>query len=829
VFRNYFAAAFANLARNWLYASITIFGLAAGFAAAILIGLFVRDEYSYERFVPGYQDVYRLRTDVALPGQKLMELDYTVGTVARNLALDFPEVKYVARLEPLPQALGVGQLRSIDTVVWADPDFFQIMAFPALAGDPVAALHAPDGLVLTRSMARKYFGEDAPIGKTLLVGQGMDINLTGDEAGLLASTHPMRVLAVLKDPPSETHLNGQIFGSGLASWSLLALDDRHPSPFNQNALTYFRLKRGASPDRIRAALPDFIKRHYPGPNGSATVFRPGIEPLQGIHFSAKNWGDPLRQPGDRAVDAGIAAVGALIVLIAAINFVTLMTARATRRAVEVGVRKVVGARRSDLIVQFMGEALVYVLVAMVIAVALAEMLLPRINAFLGRTITFDYLHQPVLLAAVLAAALLTALGAGMYPAVVLSGFRPAQALKGGVGRSGGSAGVRQILVVLQFAILIGLIVITATIYRQTTFALDRALRLNADQVVRITSTCDPAFKHELAGLPGVKAVACASNVVEGAGLTKTMVQLPDHTLISPVLASIDVGYLEMHGLKPLAGRFFAPDHGEDVVLERAGSGPDDQPSLVLNESAVRQMRFKSPQDAIGRSITWARWSATSSASTFPPLHTSKIVGVVRDFSLTTIRTPIESTLYFVDPKAARYIVVQLDGRRLPETLPAIDRLWQSTGHTRPITRMFESQAVQDLYKDVMTQGVAIAVCAGLAILIACLGLFALAAFTTERRIKEIGVRKAMGASTFDVVRLLVWQFTQPVLWANLIAWPLAWWAMRRWLDGFAYRVDLPAWLFLASSAAAVAIAWLTVSIHSWLTARARPVLALRYE
>ena len=826
--RNYLAAAFANLARNWLYAGITIFGLAAGFAAAILIGLYVRDEYSFERFVPGYQDVYRLQMDLAIPGQKVTELDFTVGTAAGALALDFPEVQYAARLEPLPQALGRGELRTIDTVSWADPDFFKVIAYPALAGDPVAALHAPDGLVLTRSMARKYFGEDAPIGKTLLVGQGLDINLTGPEAALFAAPHPMRVLAVLKDLPSETHLTAQIFGSGRAAWSILALDDRHPSPFNENALTYVRLKPGASPDRIRAGLHDFANRRYPSPNGAASSLRPRLVALQDIHFSAKNWGDPLRQPGDRAVDTGIAAVGGLIILIAAINFVTLMTARATRRAVEVGVRKVVGASRFDLVIQFMGEALIYVLCSMVIAVALVELILPSVDAFLDRTIVFDYLRDPQLLAAIIGAALLTALLAGLYPAVVLSSFRPAQALKGGAGRAAGSAGVRQVLVVAQFSILIGLIVISATIYRQTSFALQGAMRLKADQVLRISSSCEPAFKQELTDLPGVKAVACASNAVEGQGLSKTMVQDPTRPNLTLDLASVDLGYFEMHGLKPVAGRFFARDRGEDMVLDRPGAGPDSQPSVVVNESGVRQLGYKRPQDAIGRSLTWARWSAATTPGAFPPLRRSQIVGVVKDFTLGTIRTPIDPTLYFVDPQA-RYVVAQLDGAQLPETLPAIDRLWKRTGHSRPIVRMFESQSVQELYRDVVVQGVAIAVCAGLAILIACLGLFALAAFVTERRTKEIGVRKAMGATTLDVVRLLVWQFTQPVLWANLIAWPLAWWAMDRWLHGFAYRVDLPIWLFLAASAGAVVIAWLTVSVHAWLVARSRPVLALRYE
>jgi putative ABC transport system permease protein len=626
----------------------------------------------------------------------------------------------------------------------------------------------------------------------------------------------MRVEAVLKDIPSQTHLQGfEVFGSGRAAWSVLALQDRHFSRFNLSVATYARLRPGASPERIRAGLRAFDARHYQDPSG----LNLRLEPLKDLHFVGNA----------RAVDAGIAAVGALIILVAAINFVTLMTARATRRAVEVGVRKVVGARRIDLVTQFMGEALLYVLAGMLLAIALVELTLPSVNAFLQRTIAFDYLHDAQLAGVIVGATLLTALIAGLYPAVVLSSFRPASALKGGGGAPAGSVAVRQSLVVVQFAILIGLIVMTATVYRQTSFALTSAMRLNADQLITIDSTCDGAFKRELAALPGVKGAACASATALGSGFSKTFVRNPAKGNVAIDLAPIDVDFLEMHGLKPLAGRFFSAGLGEDVVLDRPGAGPQVQPTVVLNESGLRQLGFKSAQEAVGRTISWARWSAAPAPGVFPPMNESRIVGVVRDFTLGSLRNSIEPTLYFVDPQGEQYISARLDRLRLPETLRSIDQLWRRTGHTRPISRSFESQYVQALYRDVIVQGVVIAVCAGLAILIACLGLFALAAFTTERRTKEIGVRKAMGASTFDVVRLLVWQFTQPVLWANLIAWPLAWWAMRRWLDGFAYRVDLPAWLFLAAAAAAVAIAWVTVSVHSWLVARARPVLALRYE
>ncbi|HEY5412199.1 MAG TPA: FtsX-like permease family protein, partial [Caulobacteraceae bacterium] len=587
---------------------------------------------------------------------------------------------------------------------------------------------------------------------------------------------------------------------------------------------------GASADAVQASLRAFTDKRFAGPAGPPPVhFR--FTPLADLHFTARPEFDGLRAPGDRTVDAGIGAVGLLIIVIAAINFVTLMTARATRRAVEVGVRKAVGARRRDLIAQFMGEAMVHVLIATVIGVSLAELLLPYANALVQRSIRFDYLADPRLLAAIAGAALATALLAGAYPALVISSFRPALALKGGVGQKAGAAAVRQVLVVVQFAILIGLIVMTATVYRQTSFALTDAVRLDTDQILRVNAPCESAMKHQVAALPGVRQVACASQVAVAGGEEHNNAALAGHPPLSVSMAAVDAGFFEMHGLKPLAGRFFDPDRGQDMVLERSGEGPANQPTIVLNQTAARMLGFRTPQNAVGKTISWSRWSAawTAGSARPPAAAPSEVIGVVPDFTLRSIRRAVEPEIYFVDPADSRFMVVKLDGRRIPEAVKAIGRAWRATGHDRPLPQEFENQAVQDLYRDVITQEIAIGICSGLAIVIACLGLFALAAFTTERRTKEIGIRKAMGAGAFDVMRLLLWQFTKPVLWANLIAWPLAFWAMDHWLHGFAYRVDLPARLFLAASAAAVLIAWATVSIHAWLVARGKPALALRYE
>jgi putative ABC transport system permease protein len=822
--RNYVSAALGNIARNGLYAAVTILGLAVSFAAAILIGLYIRDESGFERFIPGYQQVYRLEFDLALPGTKPRAIDGTISSVAGNFRLDFPEAEQVSRFTITGSTLKRGDVATPENVVWADPGFFKVMPLPVLAGDPNAALETPDGLVLTRQMARKYFGQDAPIGRTLMVNTGLRT------AAPIGGFHPMRVLAVLKDIPANSHLAATIYAAGRAPYSLLSLDDAHPSLFEIDSWTYVRLKPGVSAASLKARVKDFGQRRYPGGAGggkTAQHFR--LMPLQTLHFTSGGDGRGIFRPkGDRNIDAAVAAVGVLIVLIAAINFVTLMTARANRRAVEVGVRKALGAQRLDLIVQFMGEALIHVLAAMALGAALAELALPSVNAFLQRTLTLNAL-DPILAAAIVGGALLTAFLAGVYPSFLLSAFGPATALKGGAVQAGGSTAVRQALVIAQFAILIGLIVMTGTIYRQTKFALRDALRLDTAQVALMGGPCRSAFATQVAALPGVKSFSCADFVALGQGMSNSIVTLADRTQRTVQTANVDVGFFELHGLHPLAGRFFSRSQGQDMVLERPGAGPDVQPSIVVNESAARQLGFSKPSDAVGKTVSWTRWSAGTDPTKLPAPRPSQIVGVVGDFTLGSIRTPIEPIIYHVEPRATGALLAKLDGRSIPETLAAINRLWRQTGDSRPEDVAFEDQAVQSLYEDVITQGIVIAICAGLAILIACIGLFALAAFTTERRTKEIGVRKAMGASTVDVVVLLLGQFSQPVLWANLIAWPVAWWAMSRWLGGFAYRVDLPLWLFVAAMILAVAIALATVSTHTWLVARAKPVGALRYE
>jgi putative ABC transport system permease protein len=829
--RNILAASLRNLIRNRLYAAISIGGLAVAFAAAILIGVFVRDDLSADRFIPGYADVYRLSVSLKPPAQARLALAMARTDLAAFLKLDFPQVRSTARLFPGQPTLRHGQVEAVETVYWADPAVFEVLPLPALAGDLKTALARPDGLVLTRRLARKYFGRDDPVGQILeLEPQPRQSGPGGPPEATVV--HRMQVTAVLQDLPSNSHLTTEVFASGLAPFSPLTMFDRLPKSFGPRAYTYLRLAPGASGARLAEAIPAFGVRHIdPRPLIGGQML-PALTALAAIHYLAPSDGD-MKAPGNRTATLAIAGVGVLIVVIAAINFVSLMSARAGRRAVEVGVRKAAGARRRHLMLQFLGEALIYALLSLIAAAALAELLSPLMGNVVGRAVRPDYWHDPALVAAMAGLVLVVGLLTGLYPALVLSAFGPASVLKGGPTPVSGGGSLRSALATAQFAILIALLICAAVIWRQTAFALARGLDQGADRVLLVSGQLNcQKLRDRVRPLLGVDRASCASNIAVTGGSAPTQAITADGRSVPLEMAPLDFGLMELHGQKPLAGRFLSQDHPQDGLL-LSGDSAEKQPPVVINAAAARRLGFATPAAAVGQTIRWQRLNFTRLIGSPPifPSRASQIVGVVADFSMQSIREPIRPMLYYADPLGVvgGYLAVRVSGQDTAATLSRISRQGPALGSKRPLVLRFYSQIAQDLYADIIHQSAAVAVSAGMAVFIACLGLFGLAANTAERRTKEIGVRKALGASNGDIVRLLLGSFAQPVLWANLIAWPAAWWAMNRWLSGFAYHISLSPWFFVAAGAAALAIAAATVTAHAVRVARAKPISALRYE
>ena len=831
MWRNYLASALGSLSRSRLYAVLNVTGLALGVSAALLIALFVRDEYSYDRFFPGYRDVYLLTESKDVIDRRLLaeRWDFSFPDLAAKLSVQFPHMASVARIMTAdnPPHIRHGQVEADETgFLWVDPSFFRVIPLKSLAGDPGTALVTPDSVVLTRTAARKYFGRDKPLGELLEVNPAL-----GSDAAKVSTAfntpHAMRVTAIIEDLPSNSYLKGEVFGSSLAPYSRFALYDltADQGPLRISAYTFIRLRPGAPVQRIQQELSAFATRNSP-------VYPPGftvglhLTPIGDLHLSPP--GElPMSPRGDRTLLAALVAIAVLVITSASFNFVALMTARAAQRAVETGVRKAAGALRSQLIIQFLAEAVIYVALAMTLAVALTEVSLPQLNSVLKQKIAFNYLGDPALLGALLVTTVGLGLMAGAYPAFVLSAYRPAAVLKGTLVQGATGRSVRRALVALQFAIMIGLGITAVTIWRQTLFSLNNQLRVDGSSILLIDNACTPsgrAFRERLATMPGVARAACANEAALFNGGMIVSAQVQGGVPAVMVSGAVDYGALEFYGLRPLAGRFFDHNHGNDGRLaegETAGN-----PSIVVNETAMRKLGFSSPSQAIGKIVMWnrRRWSAKPTPGTIGP---SDIIGVSPDFALDTRREAWPQILY-VDPLSFSVLSVRLIGSQIPEALTAIDAAWSQMMHTS-IRRRFLSQSLQDMYADVILQGTAISLGAGLAGAIAALGLFGLSAHSAERRTKEMGIRKAMGASSTNIVRLMLGEFSQPVLWANLIAWPIAWWAMSRWLSGFAHRVDLPFWLFPTAGGAALLIAYVTALHHALRVARASPVTALRYE
>lgn len=797
--RNYLMASLRNLARNKLHAGISIFGLAMGLCGATLAGVLLHSELSYDRFVGDSERVYLAEWTVSPAGHPTGYNIKAPDWAAAQMRLMYPEIQAIARMSDRTVSVRRGEVQANEPIAWADPELLDVLAFPIAYGTLDGALKSPDSVVLSRSAARKYFGRENVIGETL------DVD----------GAYPMRVTAIIEDLPSTTELiRTGIFASALAQHSPYSIFDptgpfkRDPESFRFQGRTYLKLKPGASIDRLNASMPEFSSTRFP------TWLKDNKPSIELVRLDRVHTFPGLHPDAELRLTL-IAVIGALILIIGCLNFINLTTARSARRAREVGVRKAAGASRSSLMVQFLGEALIHVLLAAAIAIAVAEWLLPHVNAFLDTNATFDYWSNPALAGCMLAGIVAVTLLAGAYPAFVLSSFRPSDMLRGQRGQLIEER-VRQLLVSVQFAVLIALVVAAGVTWQQLRFATRDLLRVPTDQMLVVKTTCTKPFLDELTRLPGVRGAACADESFL-TGRNSSMALLPDGTLSALTQARVQPGVLELFGLRPLAGRFFVE---RDKALQgnrmKGISG-----SVIVNEAAVVRLGLGSARAAVGRPITGRSFQ-----------RDNQIVGVVSDFSLATAMNPIQPTILTIldgGPGDLDRVFIKLSGQSIPETLAALDVTWRATGHGEPIDRVFLDDYIQALYATVERLTQTLLIFSGCALLLACLGLVGMAAATAERRTKEIGVRKAMGAGTAQLMRLLLWQSTRPVLWANLLAWPVGAWALHRWLAGFAYHVELnPLW-FAAATSIALVLAVATVSTHCYRVAREKPVKALRYE
>jgi putative ABC transport system permease protein len=820
---NYLAAAVRNLLRDRAYTLINLFGLSLGFVAAILIALYVRDEYSYDQFFPEHARTYRLTEIVEVPGRGPLPLTVSSSVDARAMKLTFPEIEEATRLQGTSARLfraGDSTGAAPLAAYWADPNFFQLFPMRVIDGTLAGALSRPDGVVLTRTFARTLFGRENVAGEPVRVGR--DTN--------------MRVTAVVEDLPSNTHLNIDVVLPGIASTSALTQEDAQqarPGALRaENVHTYIRLRPGADIEKVRARLRAFADSHVPGEiNGMriAQAYTFYLTPITEIHLQPRGTGD-MKPPSDPRIVHAMIGIAVLILVVACGNFVSMMTARAARRAVEVGVRKTVGATRRQIMIQFMGECLFYAVLALIPALIAVELLLPSFNGFLQRTIAFDYGRDPELALGLLALVLVTGLAAGAYPALYLSRFQPTAVLKG-TSLLPNSSRVRQALVVFQFATLIGLLVATFTVNSQMRYAIQERLHLPTSQIYigSGAGNCQAAFAESVRGLEGVRAASCAGGSALTFGhYTAILSPPPGGETVAARAAPVDFAFFDLFGIKPVAGRLLSADYGQDGVL-LSDPAASENPTLVINESAARNLGFASPADAVGKFWPWQRVGMVDGQPKLMEKSSSEIVGVVPDFSIGSVRDAVSPVAYYVDPAAMKYLVLKLDGGMIQKGLESVQSLYTKQQPNSRFDGTFLDQYMNQLYLDITTQSQIFTVFASVAMVLAALGLLGLAIFTAERRTKEIGLRKVMGARRADILVFLGWQFTRPVLWANLVAWPCAWLLLRRWLQGFVYHIDLDPMMFVGAGVLALFIALATVASHALLVARAKPVEALRYE
>jgi putative ABC transport system permease protein len=823
MFRNYLITALRNFTRHKLYSFINIAGLTVGFTCAIFIILLVRDELSYDKWIPGTKNLYRVEATIHLPGQPVVTATSAPFPEPDAMQAQIPEVSAAVQLQPHQMTVAAGDRQFLDRVDVVSPNFFRIIRLPLAQGNPATVFAQPESAAITESMARKYFGRAPAVGRMLHVGGGCEY---GPEQALLANCTIRHanvvVTAIVRDLPHNTQLSGNIFIPNTSNADPMS-PGRKSDWLSSSGFAYVELAQGADSDLVvkkLAALTDRsidISKLLGIRMRASQILAPRLVPFGDVHLSTDRYGG-MTPGGSWTMVYGFAAIAVLILLVACFNFTNLATARAMIRAREISLRKVVGARRGQLVMQFLDESVLIAVISLVLALALTEVLSPIFDRMTGAAIALDYLRDWPLTLALAGLAVMTGLVAGAYPAFVLSGFRPASALRSKTNGVQGAGLVRTVLVVMQFAVSIGLGIAALVVFAQISFAHAMDMGLNKDGIVAIRLNGVPpaasqSMVRALAADPALKGAALGDVPFSGTS-GNDLVRLPGENHNSAILnAAAGPDFFTLYGIKLVSGR--ALSWGDVVRL-------DSHANVVINASFAKRMGF-SPDEAVGKSFL-----AAGNSKERTQMTRATIVGVTSDFMFEGDRKLIVPTFYLFLPDS-EYISAKVPAGGVAPALAAIDRIWHGFEPSIAINRHFVNDDFEKQFLTDEQQGRIFGLFVGIAIFIACLGLFGLAAFSTERRTKEIGLRKTFGARTRDIVLMLIWQFSIPVLIANLIAWPVAYYYLHGWLENYAYRISLSPLYFIGTGLAALLIAWLTVFAHAQRVARANPIYALRYE
>jgi len=798
---NYFLTATRTLWRRRGQTAINVLGLAVGLAACLLIGRYVADGWSYDDFHAQADRTVRVTSHLDIDGDPVHLLT-SQGPLAPAMKEDLPDVAETVRfisggylLQHETTQVQVGNL------FYTDPTVFDVFSFDLLQGDRETALDAPHSILLTPDLARQFFGDADPVGRTLQPEQGPALTVTG----------------VIDNPPQTSHVQ---FEALVSMETRRTFDAQRFTNWGQFSYwTYALLEPGATAESLSDALPGVLERNTDGGIQDALTYE--VMPLTDIYLQS----DGLFQigpTGDATALRIFLAVAVFILLIAGINFVNLSTARATERAREVGVRKTLGAPRTVLVGQFLAEAVVTALVALGVALLLAFAALPLFESIANTTLARGLIPDASVALLLVGATVGVGLASGVYPALVLAGYQPVRVLRGAFGRSGEGRTLRKGLVVTQFAIAIALIASTGVVQQQLDFVQNQDLGFSPSQLVALGIDEDPAMsqrlpsiQRELAAIPGVQATT-ASTYVPGAGqdLTGFEVESPRGTMRTMKAHRNDVGmdFVETYDIEVLAGRSFSTAFPSDTTQ-----------AVVINAAAAKHFGYTEPSEAVGRQIT-------DNADR----GMAEIVGVVDNFHYNSLHEAVEPLVLLpngapgADPSPS-FVTLRVATDEISGTMDAVQARWSTLAPDRPYEATFLDQYFAELYEQDRRFGHLFATFAGLAVFVACLGLFGLATHTVQQRTKEIGIRKALGATAASLVRLLSQDFATLVGLAFVVGVPVAYLGMSRWLETFAYRIDLGVGVFALAGGIALVIALGTVGGQAWRAAMLDPTAALRDE
>lgn len=804
--RNYLITALRNLKRHAGHTAINVLGLAVGLAACLLIGRYVASEWNHDHFHAKADRIVRVSSQIDQTSGDQVHLSTAPAPLAPTLEAEVPDVDAAVRLTGASYLLHRGAMQQqVESVFYADPSLFDVFSFELLQGDPSTALAAAHTIVLTESLAARFFSAEDPVGKTLQVEDGQPLTVTG----------------VVADPPATSHIQFEALVSMATRRALQAQSFRNWAEVS--FWTYALLAPEAAPDTFEAQLDEVVERHaaerFAAYNATLDF---AVTPLLDVYLHEAGM-NPIGPTGDPAALRVMLLIALFILLIAGINFVNLATARSVGRAREVGVRKTLGAARGALAGQFLAEAVLTALLALGGALVLTRGALPLFHALAGTTLAGGLIPSASVAAALVVAAVGVGLAAGLYPALVLAGFQPARVLRGAFSSSREGRTLWKGLVVAQFAIAIALLAGTGVVHQQLRFVQARDLGFAAQQLVVLDYRSDASInrkmatiKREMAALPGVEAVAASRHVPgDGLDVTPLTVEAPDGSMLHTKAYRyvVDFEFFDAYDIDPVAGRAFS-----------ASFARDSAEAVVINEAAASHFGYTDPSGAVGARVVLDTGAAA-------PRYT--VVGVVDNFHFASLHGRI-APLIALPPGAPnasspRFLTLRVQTERLAETMAAIEDQWVAMAPHRPFEARFFDDTFARFYEQDRRVGRLVGVFAALAIFVACLGLFGLATHTVQQRTKEIGIRKALGATAASLTALLSRDFAKLVGVAFAVAVPIAYLGMSRWLAGFAYRIDLGAGVFVAAGALALVVALGTVGMQAWRAARLDPTKALRSE